>query len=217
MKKIAFSYKGIFGMKRINNTGLNEKLIEDAKENLLDHKSKFHDQIRKLGYDIDFYFSTYDLNEDLNALNRKILHPKIYSFLPNNYINTYSCWQCQFIHYKNLISHIKNQNVSYDFFVFTRPDLKFHQDFETFSKNVDFNKFNIPVKHLSGNCDDNLFIFPSKFLNQFENCMDILSSRNGITHEINHILTNQSIPINWMSEFVHEDPVYGQKIFEFFR
>ena len=56
----------------------------------------------------------------------------------------------------------KKQNIEYDLFVFTRPDLKFHMSLEEIYQLIDFDKFNIPVQHLSGNCDDNLFISNSQ-------------------------------------------------------
>lgn len=217
MNKVAILYKGIFGLKRINSSGLKEQVLSDARQNLNDHKIKIFDQIKDLGYDIDFYISTYNIDEELNKIYLEELHPKFYSYLPSEYLKNYSTWQCQLMHYKNLILELKNQDTSYDFLIFTRPDLKFHQDFGTIKPCLDLTKFNLPVQHLSGNCDDNLFIFPSSFLNQFEDIIDTLIRRNGITHEINHLLEENCVPINWMSSYVHENDEFGHNIFSCFR
>lgn len=217
MNRVAILYKGIFGLKRINTKGLKEQVFVDARENILDHKVKIFDQIKNLGYEIDFYMSTYNISDELNSIYNEELSPKAYIYLPNEYLKTHSTWQCQLMHYKNLILELEKQETLYDFLIFTRPDLKFYQDFNTINLNLDLSKFNIPVQHLSGNCDDNLFIFPSKFLNKFKEIINILILKNGITHEINHLLDDKLVPINWMSSYVYENDEFGHNIFSCFR
>jgi len=222
MKRVAISYKGIFGGKRICNSGLKEQILIDARKNIIEHKEKFSKQFEKFGYIVDHYMSTYNLSDELNLIYEDEIKPKHYSYISDwffseDHYKIYGSWIAQFTHFKNLISLIRKENIDYDLLIFTRPDLKFHWDLEQIYPNLNLDKFNIPVQHLSGNCDDNLFIFPGKYLNQFEQVIDDLLSRNGITHEINHGLTERGVPINWISSYVYENTEFGHNMFSFFR
>jgi hypothetical protein len=222
MKKVAICYKGIFGGKRISNSGFQEQILIDSRKNIKDHKEKFSSQFEKFGYSVDYYMSTYHLSDKLDMVYHEELNPKHYSyisdlFLSEDHYRVYGSWAAQFTHFKNLISLIRKENVNYDLLVFTRPDLKFHWDLDQIYPNLDLDKFNIPVQHLSGNCDDNLFIFPGKYLNEFEQVIDTLLSRNGITHEINHGLNERQVPIKWICSYVYENTEFGHNMFSFFR
>jgi hypothetical protein len=226
MKKVAICYKGVFAGQRIVNSGFDEKVYTDALQNIKDHKEKIGNRFKEFGYDIDYYMSTYNINEKLNSVYIEELNPKCYSFLTEEFLFgnfdnwSSSSWNYQFSHYKNLISKIKNENIKYDLFVFTRPDLKLNVDLEKIYSLLDLNKFNIPVQHhVSKNCDDNLFIFPEKYLNKFEECIDTLMNKNGITHEINHVLNENNVNINWMCEYMFDEEYlhFGHNLFSFFR
>lgn len=222
MKKVAICYKGIFGGKRISNQGFEEKILTDSRSNIKDHIEKFSSKFENFGYDVDYYMSTYRLSEKLDNVYLEELNPKFYSYIPDLFFSEehyriYGSWVAQFTHFKNLISGIRESGISYDLLVFTRPDLKFHWDLNEIYPNLELDKFNIPVQHLSGNCDDNLFIFPIEYLNAFEQSIDVLLSRGGITHEINHLLNERSVPIKWISSYVYENTEFGHNMFSFFR
>ena len=96
-------------------------------------------------------------------------------------------------------------------FIFTRPDLKFLQDLKTL--NWDYSKFNILIEHLSSNCDDNLWVFPTQFFDAFEKSIDSLNVGNRITHEINHELIKNSVPIKYYSKENRQE-ILGHTVFE---
>ena len=102
--------------------------------------------------------STYDLNEDVNKLYKNNLNLNYYGYIPTSR-NPDDRWRVHRDHCKNLISNIKTyierSRNNYDLFVFTRPDIKFLEDFKKLE--WDYSKFNILMEHLSGNCDDNFF------------------------------------------------------------
>jgi hypothetical protein len=196
MKKICISYRGVFNFKKIKEGAIDQQFLEDIQENLDNHKTMIFDTFKN--HQIDFYFSTYNLNEEVNNFYKKNLNPKYYGFIPTM-ISADATWISQLMHYKNLIAQIKKQNILYDYIIFTRPDLKMLKSFN--SLNINFSSFNIVLKHLSGNCDDNLFILPQKFLNVFEESVDDLINENGITHSINHKLIKNSVPINYLVEY----------------
>lgn len=217
MKKVAICYKGIFVGKRISDYGVTDKILIDFRSNIKDHKEKFSSKFKNFGYDIDYYVSTYNIDNNYDKVYLEELNPNFYGYIQDYYRICSSCWIAQFIHFKNLISKIRESDISYDLLVFTRPDLKFHWTLDEIYPHLELDKFNIPVQHLSGNCDDNLFIFPVKYLDTFEESIDVLLSRNGITHEINHLLNERSVPIKWISSYVYENTEFGHNMFSFFR
>lgn len=226
MKNVAICYKGIFAGKRIVTSGFDEDVYRDAIQNIKEHKEKFGDKFKNFGYNVEYYMSTYDIDEKLNSLYIEELNPKYYSFLSEKFLFgnfdhwCNSSWNCQFLHYKNLITKIKSDSTEYDLFVFTRPDLKFQVNLEKIYECLDLDKFNIPVQHqVSGNCDDNLFIFPQKYLNEFEKSIDMLMNRNGITHQLNHVLIENDVNINWMCDYMFDDEYlhFGHNLFSFCR
>lgn len=196
MKKICVAYRGVFGFKKIKNQEVNQQFLNDISNNLDNHKKMIFDYFDDC--EIDVYFSTYDLNNDINQIYKKKLNPKYYGFIPTM-MSPDATWIAQLTHYKNLIYQIKNQKIDYDYIIFIRPDLKMLKNFD--SLNINFSEFNIVLKHLSGNCDDNLFIFPQKFLNLFEDSINNLINGNNITHAINRELEKRFVPINYLTEY----------------
>lgn len=212
--KVAISYKGFFLYKRVLSEGLSEETISFAEEILKNHQEMLHDDLGDA--EIDYYFSTYNANEQLDQLYVKTLNPKAYSYIPSQFFNHPSTWVVQLNHYKNLISLIRESKVDYDLFIFTRPDIKILKKFSDL--NINLEKFNAVIQHPSTpihppqNCDDNYWIFPKEYLDEFEECVDTLLASGKMTHEINHELVKRDVPINYISEY-NDDLELGHEVF----
>lgn len=212
--KIMIGYKGFFTYRRVLSEGLTEEIMSYAEEILKNHQDMFHNDI--IDAEIDYYFSTYNVNERLDALYVETLNPKSYSYLPSEFFSHPSTWVVQLNHYKNLISSIKKSCIDYDLFIFTRPDIKLLEKFSNL--NIDLEKFNSVIEHPSTpvhppqNCDDNFWIFPKKYFNQFVECIDKLLEDGKMTHEINHELVKKSVPINYIAEY-NDDVELGHEVF----
>lgn len=204
--KVSVSYKGFFLKKTVEQEE-KEGYFELAKEIVNNHKSMLLNTFD----DVDFYFSTYDLNRELDEIYKKEFNPKSYSYISDDYFYQ-ETWIPQLTHYKNLISNIKEQSETYDLFIFTRPDLKFLQKFSDL--NIDLSKFNIIHQHLSGNCDDNFWVFGKQYFELFETTIDNMLAMRRITHEINHELIRNGVQINYITPYDSSAEPLGHKIFE---
>ena len=218
MKKIAIAYKGVFNFRKVSQGIVDESLLYDIKNNIDNHHTKmfkFFDDDK-----IDYYFSTYDLSDKINTIYKEKLKPVYYGYTPTS-LSLADVWVSHLKHYRNLIHQIRNRmdmtRDLYDAIIFTRPDLKLVQNFSELD--IDFSKFNIVVKHPSGNCDDNLFILPLKYLDIFSESVNELYENNRITHEINHVLEKRGAQINYLSGYapnLQPDGIdYGQPVWTF--
>ena len=212
--KIMIGYKGFFTYRRVLSEGLTDETMSYAEEILENHQDMLHSDLGDA--EIDYYFSTYNANEQLDSLYLEKLRPKAYTYLAAEFFSHPSTWVVQLNHYKNLISLIKESNIDYDLFIFTRPDIKILKKFSELD--IDLEKFNSVIKHPSTpahppqNCDDNFWIFPKKYFNEFVECIDILLENNKMTHEINHELVKKSVPINYIAEY-NDDLELGHEVF----
>ncbi len=211
--RVAIAYRGVFNFQRINRVGVDSDILSDIQEVLDNHKDNLYNVFD--GSDIDFYFSTYDIDQSINEIYESNLNLKYYGYIPTS-MNPDDRWRVHRDHCKNLITQIREQiersRDSYDLYIFTRPDIKFLKDLK--SLEWDYSKFNILMEHLSGNCDDNFFIFPTEFLDSFDQSIDSLIKGGRITHEINHELVKRSVPIKYHVEYTKEEYL-GHNVFEF--
>ena len=125
--KICIGYKGFFLYKRVLSEGLTQNTISFAKEILENHQEMLHNDLAN--NEIDYYFSTYNVSEQLDQLYMERLNPKVYSYLPSQFFRHPSTWVVQLNHYKNLISLIRESKIEYDLFIFTRPDIQIVKKF----------------------------------------------------------------------------------------
>ena len=215
--KIAVCYRGIFRYGSLFKNGVykNTDNILLLKESIKHNNITFYDLLYECGNQLDYHISTYDLDKNINDVFSQQIKPKSYSFIDKSFLTNPSVWKVQFKHIQNLISNVRNYESltreKYDLFIFTRPDIKYLVDYN--SMNLDSNKFNIVIEHLSGNCDDFLWIFPQKYLDIFEECINYLNDQSyAITHEINHILKKNGVDINYMQSY-DETTVLGSRIY----
>jgi len=151
--------------------------------------------------DYDIFLSTYHSKKENDLLNLyKPINSVFLNFDPDD-----STFKLQLIHHLNCCKMIVEQenkaNFKYDMIIITRFDNIFFRNFN--SMNIDFTKFNIQMKHSSGNCDDNFWVFPRNLLEKFfYSCFNLLQT-GGITHAINHCF--QAEEIHYMYIIDQED------------
>jgi hypothetical protein len=214
--KFAICYKGVFNINYIRQKGVDEHLLKIVDETINNHKDKLYSDLLNDKNEVDTFLSSYNIDKKLNELLVTGYNAKNFVFLDKNQINT-NTWIAQLNHLKILISMIREEETRtkniYDYFIFTRFDVDFHKNYNTFKLELD--KLNITVEHPSGNCDDNLWIFPRNYLDIFENSVDALISEGKMTHELNHKITFFGGNISYIDELV--ESYMGHTIFSFIR
>jgi hypothetical protein len=214
--KYAICYKGIFNINRIRTIGPDSVYQEQLIVANKNHKKKLIDDIINSGNELDVFISTYDITPEINELVTKLNSPKECYFSPKISINT-STFQAQLQHHLMLVEMIKKSetkmNDKYDILVFTRLDIDIHKKFSELP--IDLEKFNITVEHASGNCDDNYWVFPRKYLDTYTASINELLKSNKMTHEINHRLTQHGCELNYFDTLIQS--YMGHLTFSFIR
>ena len=102
--------------------------------------------------------------------------------------------------------------MQFDFFINIRFDLLLTPNV---MKRLVTDKINICYKHPSGNCDDNLFLFPRIYLADFKNAVDQLIEKDRITHEICHFLPESNI--HYLCVVPYSGGIEWKEIFDLIR
>lgn len=216
MKKIAISYKGIFNINHIKNKGVNLELLNSFKLTIKNHKQNIFNYLSESNV-LDFFISTYNVDNELNKLFLENYNVKQLSFLPSSYMDVYSNIS-QILHHKKIVSMIKEEEIKnnffYDLVMITRPDIFFYKDYNSISLILE--SFNITIEHESKNCDDNFWVFPRVYLDLFEESLESLLREDKITHEINHELKKRQVPIHYI-EPLFDGPYEQHLLFKFVR
>lgn len=214
--KFAICYKGAFNINYVKQNGVDDNLLNIVNDTIRNHKTMIYSDLIEGGNEVDTFISSYNLDNRLNDLLVRDYNAKGYVFFDKNQLNS-GTWIAQLNHLKFLIELIKteeiNNSFNYDYLIFTRFDIDFHKNYNIFSLELD--KFNITVEHPSGNCDDNLWVFPRNYLDIFENSVDALIVENKITHELNHKIIKFGGQINYIDKLI--DSYMGHTIFSFIR
>ncbi len=151
------------------------------------------DALLDKGYDVDVICLTYE-SEILDEL-KNVYKPVHVSTLPSSERVNGSNWHRQCIFHLMSVRAIREceaqTNAQYDLIVNIRYDLLLNTKIT--DMNVDFTRMNITYRHASGNCDDNIFIFPRSELDSFEQAFHKLFSEHRITHEFNHAYSDSKI------------------------
>ena len=196
---VAIAYKGTFNSP-----------LDLVKETIENHSNMFW----KCFDDIDFFMSTYEGSPEIDWLYNNVVNMTYYGYLGEEYRNA-STWHAQLAHHENLARIVKQQEKQYDLVIITRPDLRWLKKFDEVK--IDPKSFNIPIKHDSGNCDDNLFVYPIGLTDGFIKSVNDLQSSGGITHAINHRLSDNGVPVSYMQDYDHDtfttNSNLGQTIF----
>lgn len=214
--KFAICYKGAFNINYVKQRGVDDNLLNIVNNTILNHKSMIYSDLINAGNEVDTFISSYNLDNRLTEILINGYGAKGYIFFDKSNLDV-STWTAQLNHLKYLIQLLKteetNGGFNYDYLIFTRFDIDFHKNYNTF--NLELDKLNITVEHPSGNCDDNLWIFPRNYLDIFENSVDVLIAENKITHELNHKIINFGGQINYIDKLI--DSYMGHTIFSFIR
>ena len=171
MKKLALIF---FGISYLNT----EKKLIDYRNSVENYKEIMFRYFKNLGYEIDIYLCTNELNENIKNELINIYKPKKYSFINNLEDRLLS----RNNKIKFAVKSCIDSNIQYNTVLVVRFDLLFKKKFS--ESNIDLNKFNLVYSHQQYICD-NFYLFPySKLLNFY----NLLCKNNNIQ---SHLYKNQ--------------------------
>ncbi len=202
--------KGVFSINDVRN-GLDttDKYNECLMKSIVNMKESLIEPLLKDGHTVDVICSVYD-TAFVPIIEREFQPKRVFKF-PKSIMNEGGDWNRQLIHYiklsEEILQYEQEINQPYDYYIFTRFDLLFIGTLNDWKKNwsIDMEKFNITMKHSSGNCDETIFIFPRQYFIPFVNAVINVYNRQGITHTINHRLVDNNVPINYMYVITEDD------------
>ena len=170
----------------------NDAYITDYRKSLENYRNYIIKPLEDQGHEVDILFFTYtsevsdSLRQDYGSRPNSVFFPASERFNGTN-------WKRQLLFHRCIVHSIKvneqQKGSLYDLIINTRFDLFFSTKITEMT--YDTSKFNCAFKHTSGNCDDNLWIFPRTLLDTFSFAVNTLDQRNQITHEINKYIEMQ--------------------------
>jgi hypothetical protein len=215
--RFALCIKGAHSIQSYCANGFTNRIKLLSTDSFISIKKNIIDVIKEQGHEIDIFISTYDCNacDYLIELYKPVSSYKFDSmYMSSNYRFT-----SQVNHYLKLVDLINiyeiNNKIEYDIVITTRFDIIFNCPYNNLP--ILYDKFNTTIKHVSGNCDDNLWIFPRKYLNIFrDSCNELLNPSNDIsmhtTHYINNILEKYNTPMHFFYDLnINSSYIYKYK------
>lgn len=150
----------LFGISKMEYKHWQNEIFNIDYENSYDNYQIYiFNYFKNLGYEIDVYFCTNQLNEKdrMELINK--YKPINYSFIKNETNKYYS----RNLKFNGVIDLCLNNSNIYDLVLITRFDLLFQKKFEL--SNIQFDKFNLVsiLEQPSFICD-NFYLFPYKYL-----------------------------------------------------
>lgn len=221
MKKIAIVLCGISYKENYNHWKGGTVCI-DYKNSIDNYNEYLFDYFKKLGYNIDIYLSTNNVNETIKKDILEKYKPIKYNFLidaEDSFSSKDAGWnekQCfkpkqkkNIIGIELLKGYCQNKKKPYDLVLFTRFDLLFNIFFHEKYVNIDINAMNIISKIDNGFVCDNFFLFPYKLLDIFEKSI----RAKDFNHDIDKFFNRYNITINFIynqpcNPFVHQLEFY---------
>lgn len=190
--KYAVCFRGIHHLEPIKNYGTID--FEDSFKNI---KQFILNSINEH----DIFISSYHSKKEEKLL--EIYQPK--KFMLSDFNVDENNFKAQLVHHYNCVQMIlqneEENKIKYDMILITRFDYIYFRHF--YEMNLDLTKFNIAMKHSSGNCDDNFWLFPRNMLDNFTSAVVRLYQTGGITHAINHLFN--PIDIHYMYIIDNDD------------
>ncbi len=211
--KCALCYKGVFIINHfLSGKNSDSEYLSRLEDTIKKHKDTFYSE----NYDFDVFITTYNFCDKMsNKLNDFL--PKVNEALEFDHNMRNNNALSQISQHRNVVKQIKKyeseSGFKYDLIVVSRLDLEFYKKFE--EMNFDIEKFNIVVHHNSGNCDDNLWIFPRKYLDAYDSSLESLLKYGNITHAINHQLLINNVDTHYMDNLI--DTYMAHTYFSFIR
>jgi hypothetical protein len=186
-----------------------EKNNVDYQKSVSNYKEFILNPLLENGHEVDVFILTYKTEFLSNLI--KDYNPKHQIILDNyNELGNFNNALRQ-TNFFILSSSVLERNINnYDVIINTRFDLFFKVKIT--EMNIDYSKINIAFKHSSGNCDDNIFIFPISLLGTLNDGFLQIKNFKKIIHEICHYLPNDKI--NYMIDLSFGD--YFVKQYNYF-
>ena len=180
--KYALCFRGIHYVEPVQHYGL-----IDFEDSFINIKKYILNNIN----DYDTFISTYHSKKEEKLLD--LYKPRKYIF--SDFNPNENNFKAQLVHHFNCVQMIlqneETEKIRYDMILITRFDYIFFKQF--YEMSLDFSKFNIAMKHSSGNCDDNFWLIPRNLLDNFASAIVHLYQTGGITHAINHLFNPTDI------------------------
>lgn len=162
MKKLAICLFGIHYFDSKKFWGHKGTYTIDWRESIENNNKNLFFYFKKMGYKIDFYFSTNLSNKKEELI--KTFNPISYVFRSDyDDITRKKRYKQRNIKVIDVLKLLEYTNKEYDTILLTRFDLLYFKLIE----NIDLEKFNITSKLKKNLIDDNLYIFPFKHLKEF--------------------------------------------------
>lgn len=193
-----------------------DNFFTDFEENVKNFYATLLNPYRAFGIEVDVFFLTYETPKleqlflaykpvksiilpDAERHNNTILRQHIWHYLTKDVVVAYE----------------QEKNFKYDVIINTRFDLFFVKKFP--EMDIDFTKMNIAFEHSSGNCDDNLFIFPRHMLDDFQKAWHEMMPKPHTTHEFNHFFPKDKIHYISVVSDEEWEAKLGDKVFRLTR
>jgi hypothetical protein len=161
----------------------------DYRLSVENYKKFLIEPLRERGITVDIFVLTYTSEHLLSMI--KEYNPVASFISPGDTMHEGGNWKRQLYFHiasANLIqTYEKQRDINYDYIITTRFDLIFKVPI--YEQHINQEKFNITYKNMydeTGNCDDNFWLFPRRFLSDFEKASVDLKINNKMTHEFNH-------------------------------
>lgn len=211
--RFALCIKGAHSIQNYSKYGFTNTIRLLSHDSFTSIKEKIIDVIKQQGHELDIFISTYDCDACNHLI--ELYKPVNYYKFDNMYMNFNVRINSQVNHYLKLVELIKsyetNNKIQYDIIITTRFDIIFNCSYIDLP--ISHDKFNITIKHASGNCDDNLWIFPRIYLDVFkDSCNEILNPSNDLymytPHYINNTLEKYNVPIHFFYDLNISTDIY---------
>jgi hypothetical protein len=211
--RFALCLKGLHSIQTYAQHGFTDTIKQNSLESFDNINEMIINIIKESGHEVDTFISTYDC--DLGDYLIDLYKPKKYykfdkEIMKYNRINT------GVMLFESIANHIiKLQELiseyNYDYIIITRFDLLFTRPYNSFP--IDYDKFNINCRHISGNSDDNLWIFKNKYSKELKDSLieQIKSNDPALktTHYVNRTLESYNVPINYFYDMkTHNGQMY---------
>ena len=182
--------------------GIHYRDIPEHKVDFRNYYQNYFDNIiiplKKIGFNVHLFGFTYE-SDQLEELQLTYNFAKLsiidYKLSDNKFEYINSSCNRQLLFHLNTIKTIeeyeKEHAIQFHYVINTRFDLYFKTNILT--HNIHMLKFNIAFKHLSGNCDDNYWIYPRFLQNKFKQACETMLKNNSSTHTMNSNIPSENI------------------------
>lgn len=154
----------------------------DYKKSVENYKTFIFEYFENLGYQIDVFIATNEMNDNEKKNLLEIYKPVDYVFTKHN-----ENWkEGRNEKFRNVIDLcVKHKNNNYDHVLITRFDLQFQKKFQ--ESDIQFEKFNlVSMLEKDEYVCDNFYFFPIRMLDSFKELCDFWAWRR--FHELKHKL-----------------------------